>query len=37
MNRFTFPGARIALLALVAFLVAGCETRGIGPIGKRID
>jgi uncharacterized lipoprotein len=37
MNRFTFPGARIALLALVAFLVAGCETLGIGPIGKRID
>jgi hypothetical protein len=37
MNRFTLPGAHVALLALVAFLVAGCETLGIGPNGKRND
>jgi outer membrane protein assembly factor BamC len=38
MNVFSISGARLAALALVALLsIAGCESLGIGPIGKRLD
>jgi outer membrane protein assembly factor BamC len=36
MNAFPIS-ARLTALALVALLVTGCESLGIGPIGKRID
>ncbi|MEO9136564.1 MAG: outer membrane protein assembly factor BamC [Casimicrobiaceae bacterium] len=38
MNVFSISGLRLAALALIALLaITGCESLGIGPIGKRID